>query len=168
MNFWSELCPLKRTQGFFFIIWPSDLIFDPTCPSFKLDLGLWELKFWQSFMDFCSELCPLCLSKIWPSDLVFWPNMTQFRTWPNFIKINILTKFHEDLIKTVASRVYTSKRLTDGCLRRPHMRWTSVQKVNLIQCPQTMSSTFPVNHTRITTMKTISNKEGDGRGGGAL
>ena len=39
--------------------------------------------------------------------------MTQFRTL-NFIKINVLTKFDVDAIKTVPSRGNTSKKLTDG------------------------------------------------------
>ena len=62
MNFESKLCPLECTQGFF-KIWPSDLVFDPTWPSFKLDLDI--------------------------------------------MMINILTNFHELMIKTVPSRVYT-------------------------------------------------------------
>ena len=36
MNFESKLCPLERTQGYS-KIWPSDLVFDPTRPSFELD-----------------------------------------------------------------------------------------------------------------------------------
>ena len=40
----------------------------------------------------------------------------------NFIKINVLIKFNVDPIKTVPSRVYTSKKLTDGRFGRPHVR----------------------------------------------
>ena len=39
MNYGSKLCPLEFTQGFS-IIRPSDLVFDPTCPSFKFDLDI--------------------------------------------------------------------------------------------------------------------------------
>ena len=69
MNFGWKLCPLERTQGFS-KIWPSDLVFDPTWPSFELGL--------------------------------------------DFIKTNILTKFHKDWIETVPARVYTSKSWRDG------------------------------------------------------
>ena len=39
MNFGSKLCLLETTQGFS-KIWPSDLVFDPTWPSFELDLDI--------------------------------------------------------------------------------------------------------------------------------
>ena len=62
MNFESKLFPLECTQDFS-KIWPSDLVFDPTWPSFDLDLDI--------------------------------------------MIINILTYFHEFMIKTVPSRMYT-------------------------------------------------------------
>ena len=57
-----------------------------------------------------SKLCPLeCIhgvTKIWPKALVFKPIWTIFYSALDFIKINILTKFHEDWIKTVPSGMY--------------------------------------------------------------
>ena len=58
-----------------------------------------------------SKLCPLestyGFTKIWPSDLVFDPTWPIFNSGLYFIKMNILTKFHEDWIKTVPYRVYS-------------------------------------------------------------
>ena len=58
-----------------------------------------------------SKLCPLeCtdgFTKISPSDLVFDPTWPIFYSGLYFIKMNILTKFHEDWIKTVPYRVYS-------------------------------------------------------------
>ena len=58
-----------------------------------------------------SELGPVvCMYgffQIWPSDLVFGSTWPIFTWGLAFIKINILTKFHEDLIKTVPSGVYS-------------------------------------------------------------
>ena len=73
MNFGSKLWPLEFTQGFS-AIWPSDLVFDPTWPSFVL----------------YPLLCTQGFSK--PN---FWLNMTQFQTSPTDIGINILTNIHE-------------------------------------------------------------------------
>ena len=39
---------------------------------------------------------------IWPCDLVCYP-VTQFELYLNFIEANILSKFHQVWIKTVAS-----------------------------------------------------------------
>ena len=38
--------------------------------------------------------------------MIFSPDMTHFDSGIDFIKINILTKLHEDWIKTMPSRVY--------------------------------------------------------------
>ena len=58
-----------------------------------------------------AELCPLeCIhgfTTIRTSDLVFNPTWPIFIFDPAFIMINILTKFHEDWIKTVPSGVYS-------------------------------------------------------------
>ena len=81
--------------------WSSDLVFNPTWPSFKLDLpvDIMMINILTKFHDIKTKLCTLeCtkgFSKIWPSDLYFYP------TWPSFdpdldiMMINILTKFHE-------------------------------------------------------------------------
>ena len=58
-------------------------------------LKMWHLERTQSF------------SKIWPSDLVFDPTWPNFNLVQDFMKTNILTKFHEDRTENVASRAYT-------------------------------------------------------------
>ena len=58
-----------------------------------------------------SELVPVeCIHgyiQIWPSDLDFGSTWPIFNWGLAFIKIKILTKFHEDWIKTVPSEVYS-------------------------------------------------------------
>ena len=56
---------------------------------------MWFLELTQGF------------SKIWPSDLVSDPKWHKFELVQDFIKTNILTKFHEDRTENVASRAYT-------------------------------------------------------------
>ncbi|KAH3884066.1 hypothetical protein DPMN_008038 [Dreissena polymorpha] len=60
-------------------------------------------------------------SIVYTSGLVFDPRRPKYNPNPEFIKINILTKFHEDWMKTVTSTVYTNKLLTDT---RTHARTT--------------------------------------------
>ena len=50
MNFGSSLCLLERTHGFS-KIGPSDLVFDPTWPSFKPDLDIMMINFLTQFHD---------------------------------------------------------------------------------------------------------------------
>ena len=58
-----------------------------------------------------SELGPVeCIhgfTQIWPSDPVFGSTWPIFNWGLAFIKINILTLFYEDWIKTVPSGVYS-------------------------------------------------------------
>ena len=58
-----------------------------------------------------SKLCLLDsshgFSKSWPYDLVFDPTWPYFGPGLDLIEISILTKFHEDYIKTEPSEVYT-------------------------------------------------------------
>ena len=99
----QKLCLLEKCSQGFSKIWPSDLVFDPTGPSFELGLGIMIINILIKFHEECTQ----GFSKIWPSDLVFDPK------WPSFIldldimMINILTQFHELMIKSVPSRVYT-------------------------------------------------------------
>ena len=46
-------------------------------------------------------------SKIWPSDLIFDPTWPIFKLVWDFIKKNILIKFHDYQTENVASRDYT-------------------------------------------------------------
>ena len=60
-----------------------------------IGLKMWPPEHTQSF------------SKIWPSDLVFDPTWHIFKLGQDFIKLNILTKFHDDYTENVASKAYT-------------------------------------------------------------
>ena len=68
-------------------------------------------KFWPSFMTIGLKMWPLectqVFSKIRSSDLVFDPTQLIFTLIPDFIKANILTKFHGYWMENVASRAYT-------------------------------------------------------------
>ena len=103
---------LERTQGFL-KIWPSDLVFNPTWPIFELKI-LSRQTFWPSFMIIGLKMWPLeCtqgFSKIWLGDLVFDLTWSILKLVRDFIKTNILTKFHDNRTENVASRAYTSKR----------------------------------------------------------
>ena len=46
-------------------------------------------------------------ARMYHGDLGFDPTQSNFKSGFYFIKINILTKFHEDWIKTLPSKVYT-------------------------------------------------------------
>ena len=106
MIIWLKMWPLERTQGFS-TIWPSDrhdqlsnsseiLSSQTFLPSFMIiRLKLWPLECTQGF------------SKIWHSDLVLDLTWSIFKLVRDFIKSNILTKFHESWIENVASRAYT-------------------------------------------------------------
>ena len=63
---------------------------------------MWPLERTQSF------------SKIWASDLDFGPTWHIIEFAWDFIKTNILTKFHDNWTENVASRAYTSKKADDA------------------------------------------------------
>ena len=75
---------------------------DPTLPIFKLfspKLTIIRLKMW-----------PLertqGVSDVLPSDLVFHPKLPIFRLMGDFIKTNMLIKFHDYPTENVASKAY--------------------------------------------------------------
>ena len=118
----------------FSLIWPSDLVFGHVWPSFKLDRDIINTKVLTKFYGCCLTcfkldrdiktivltefhedptimwplMCSHAFSMIWPSDLVFGHAWLSFKLGPGIIKTKVLTKFHEDLIKNVASNVFTS------------------------------------------------------------
>ena len=55
----------------------------------------------------CLLECTHWFFKNWPNDLVFDPTWPTFNSGLDVIKMNILTKFHEDRINTVPSVVYS-------------------------------------------------------------
>jgi len=44
-------------------------------------------------------------SMIWPGDIVFYPTWPIFELGLEIVKTNILTKFHQNRVENVASRV---------------------------------------------------------------
>ena len=81
----SKLWPLECQQGFS-LIWPTDLVFDPTWPRFELGLKIIEMNILtKSDEDWVKTVTARVLTRFffdltyWPS---FWPHVTQIRTWP--------------------------------------------------------------------------------------
>ena len=66
-----------------------------------IGLKMWHLEQTQGF------------SKIWTSDLVFDLTWTIFKLVWDFIKTNILTNFHDNRTENVASRKYTSQKVSE-------------------------------------------------------
>ena len=71
----------------------ADLVFYPKWPSFVLDLEIIR-SVNKVFFDLAW----------WPS---FWPQVTQFQPDLEIIKTNILSKIHDDCLKSVTSSVLT-------------------------------------------------------------
>ena len=87
MKIGSKMWPLLCSQGFQ-IIWPSDLVFDPTWPRFELDLDFIETNILTKFHeDWVKNVASIVFTRFsnnltqWPS---FWADVTQIRTWPRF------------------------------------------------------------------------------------
>ena len=102
--------------------WPGDLLVNPTEPIFERGLDTVTTNILTKFQVFFT------FPKIWPSDLhegfdPAWPtfelvlDIVIFNLSLNIVKTNILTKFHQNRITNVVSRVKTSnadaRRTTD-------------------------------------------------------
>ena len=55
MTFETKLCSLEGTLGFS-KVWPSDIVFDPTWPSFELDLDLMMINILTKFHELMTNL----------------------------------------------------------------------------------------------------------------
>ena len=84
MKIVPKLWPLECLQGFS-MIWPTDLVFDPTSPIFKLDWDLVKMIKLRKFdEDWTKTLASRVFTRFshdltyWPS---FWPNITNIWTW---------------------------------------------------------------------------------------
>ena len=96
-------------------IWPSDLLFDPTWPIFSNSSEISSRQtFWPSFRIIRLKMWPRERTqgcpKIWPNDLVLDSTWPIFELVRDFIKINILTKFHDNQTQN-ASTAYTRKNV---------------------------------------------------------
>ena len=122
---------LSKVDTRFSIIWPSDQGFDPTCPSFELNLDFMRIIFLTKFHKGWIKTVPSRVYTRFFYNLTeqprFWSNMTHFQWWPRFyfMRIIILTKLHELLIKTVPSRVCT--RFFYNLTFRPSFRPNIIQ-----------------------------------------
>ena len=90
-SFWASLMkiepklwPLECLQGFS-KIWPTNLVFDPTSPIFKLDWDIVKMIILSKLdEDWTKTVAPRVFTRFfhdltyWPS---FWPNVTHIRTW---------------------------------------------------------------------------------------
>ena len=80
-----EKYDLYRSQDFS-IIWPIDLVFDPTWLNIELDLDIIKMNILINYQeDTLKNMTPIENTTFfyyltyWPS---FWPHMTQYRIWP--------------------------------------------------------------------------------------
>ena len=71
---------------FFTLIWSGDLVFDPGCSSFEIDLEIIKTNiFSQIYYDCFKNVTARVLTRFsadlarWPS---FWPHVTQFQIYP--------------------------------------------------------------------------------------
>ena len=143
-----KIWPLERSQGFY-IFRPTDLVFDPTWPSFELDLDIIKVNILNNFHeDLVKYMASREVTRFFyfrPTDLVF------DGTWPSFeldldiIKMNILTNIHKDPMQNVTSRVVTSKSLrthgrTDG---RRTTDTAQSQKLTLSLCDRWAKNRSP-------------------------
>ena len=92
----------------FSMIWPTDLVFDPTWPIFELDRDIVKMIILMMIGPKLWTLeCSQGFSMIWPTDLVSDPTWPIFELDRDIVKMIILSIFDEDWTKTVASRVFT-------------------------------------------------------------
>ena len=126
MRIWSKMWPLECSQGFP-LIWPHDLLFHPTWPSFKRILVFIETNILTMFDENQVENVTARVFTRFSFNLTPWP--TLWPTWPSFernlvfIETNILTEFDENRVENVTSRVFTrfSLNLTPWPTFWPHL-----------------------------------------------
>ena len=67
-------------------MWPGDLVFEPTWPSFKLDLEIIKTNILSMIHDDCFKNVTARLLTRFSADLARWPSfqppVNQFQTWP--------------------------------------------------------------------------------------
>ena len=106
----SKMWPLECKQGFQ-LIWPDDLDFDPTWPSFTHILELIKTNILSKIHDYCfKNVTARVLTRFSADlarDLVFDPKWPSFKLDLEIIKANILSKIHDDCLKNVTARVST-------------------------------------------------------------
>ena len=130
----SKMWPLEWLQGFL-LVWPGDLVFDPTWPSFILDLEIIKTNILSKIHDDCLKNVTARVLTRFSADLARWPSfwlqVTQFQNWPRTHQDKHFE--HDDCLKNVTARVLT--RFSADLARWPSF-WPQV----------TQFRTWPRNH----------------------
>ena len=106
----SKIRPLECLQSFL-MIWPGDLVFDPTWTSFKHIFELIKTNILSKIHDYCFKNVTARVLTRFSAGLAWCPSF--WPTWPSFkfdleiIKTNILSKINDDCLKNVTVRVIT-------------------------------------------------------------
>ena len=100
-------------------------------PYLNLTKILWRWSFWASLIKIGPKLWPLRVFTRFFDDLTYCPCF-----WPIFeldrdiVMMIILSKFDEDWTKTVASRVFTSQRMTHDAQTHDSQRQTETSNIS--------------------------------------
>ena len=110
MKIGPKMWPLECSQGFS-MIWPTDLVTDPTSPIFELHRDIVKMIILSKFdEDWTKNVAFRVFTRFfhdltyWPS---YWPNVTHIELNWDIVKMISLSKFDEDWTKNVASRGFT-------------------------------------------------------------
>ena len=83
----DQKCGLQCSQGFS-MMWPTDLVFDPTSPIFELNWDIVKMIILSKFdEDWTKTMASRVFTRFfydltyWPC---FWPDMTHIWTWPRY------------------------------------------------------------------------------------
>ena len=103
-----KIWSLEQTH-IFLKAWPSDLVFDPTWPIFKLVRDFMKTNILTNFHDNQTEnMASRMYTRFFKRfDLVFYTKWPIFKHDQDFINKNILTKFHDNWTENLATRAYT-------------------------------------------------------------
>ena len=93
------------------MIWPSDLVFNPGLPIFKLDLETINIHVQNNFHDdWMKTVASIAMTRFF-YDLTQWPSFDQrrplFKPDLEIIKIHVHNSFHDDWVKNVTSTAMT-------------------------------------------------------------
>ena len=93
----DQNCGLWNVHNIFSMIWPTNLVFDPTWSIFQSDRDFIKTNiltyFYENWMNnvACNVFTRFSYNlTYWPS---FWPNMTHIQTWPRFHQSKHSDKF---------------------------------------------------------------------------
>ena len=110
MKIGPKLWALECSEGFY-MIWPTDLVFDWTWPMFEHDRDIVKMIILSKVDDdWTKTMAPRVFTRFF-YDLTYWPNFDStspiFKPDRDIVNMIILSKFDDDLTKSVASGVFT-------------------------------------------------------------